>query len=334
MVWIYQIAACVLLIGLGAFFAGSETGIYRLSRFRLRLGIEQKQRFFGLLGSIMDDSGGLVFSMLIGNNLVHYLTTIIVTVMFLKVARNPHAAELYATVLLAPVLFVFSEVIPKNVFYHRPDVLMPRFAPLLWFFHRLFRWSGCVWLLRVISQNIARLLGVSGSDSGVVALSGRGRIKQIIRETREEGILSSVQNEILNRLVNIDNIVINSVMTPLAKSQLVDVNTNTTQLTGILRQCPYTRLPVYRGNRNSIIGFINIYEVLTSGQQFQDLAEFVKPIQRLSARQSVVDAMNEMLKQNEKIVLVVAEPGHRRRVAGLVTMKDLVEEVTGELAQW
>ena len=282
----------------------------------------------------MDDSHGLVFSMLIGTNLVHYLTTIIVTVMFLKVVQNPHAAELYATVLMAPILFIFSEVIPKNVFYYRPDVLMPRFAPLLWFFHSLFRWSGSVWLLRVISQNIARLLGAAPADSGAIALSRRPRIKQIIRETREEGILSSVQNEIMNRLVNIGNIVINSIITPLAKSQLVDVNTNTAQLTAILKRCPYTRLPVYRGNRNSIIGFINIYKVLASGEQFQDLTEFVKPIQRLSARQSVVDVMNQMLKKNEKIVLVATDPSHRRKITGLLTMKDLVEEVTGELAQW
>jgi Mg2+/Co2+ transporter CorB len=96
----------------------------------------------------MDDSPGLVLSMLIGNNLVHYLVTSIVTVMLLAGALSSHAAEIYATVLIAPILFIFSEVIPKNVCYHRADVLMPRFAPLLWFFHKLFTCSGVVALLK------------------------------------------------------------------------------------------------------------------------------------------------------------------------------------------
>ena len=106
MALIYQIPACVVLVTLGAFFAGSETGIYRLSRFRLRLGIEHKKPFYALLGKTMDDSTGLVFSMLIGNNLVHYLVTCVVTVMLLTKVTSAHAAQLYATCLIAPILFI------------------------------------------------------------------------------------------------------------------------------------------------------------------------------------------------------------------------------------
>jgi len=160
MALIYQIPVCVLLIALGAFFAGSETGIYRLSRFRLRLGIEHKKPFYALLGKVMDDSTGLVFSMLIGNNLVHYLVTSIVTVILSATAATTHAAELYATCLMAPTLFIFSEVIPKNVYYHRADTLMPRFAPLLWFFHKLFTYSGAIALLKTISRTFTALLGL------------------------------------------------------------------------------------------------------------------------------------------------------------------------------
>jgi putative hemolysin len=115
MLLIFQILICVLMVILGGFFAGSETGIYRLSRFRLRLGMGKKHYSYTLLGKMMDDSGGLVFSMLIGNNLVHYIVTSIVTVMFLDLSISEHAAQLYATVLMAPVLFIFSEVIPKNI---------------------------------------------------------------------------------------------------------------------------------------------------------------------------------------------------------------------------
>jgi len=335
MALIYQIPACVLLVALGAFFAGSETGIYRLSRFRLRLGIEHKKPFCTLLGKVMDDSAGLVFSMLIGNNLVHYLVTSIVTVMLLSSVTNTQAAQLYATCLVAPVLFIFSEVIPKNVYYNRANVLMPRFAPMLWFFHKLFTYSGAIAMLRTISRIFAKMLDLPATTPDAITTAGStGYIRQLIRETSDEGILSPLQNDIMNRLVNIPRITIASVMTPIAKTEMLDVNSTRTEVMTKLGRCPYTRLPVYEHSRNNITGFVNIYEVLRSGDDFQNLRQFVRPIGRFAATSPVIDAINRMRMQNHKIVLVVPEYARRKRPFGIVTMKDLVEELTGELAQW
>ena len=334
MTLIYQIPVCVLLIALGAFFSGSETGIYRLSRFRLRLGIEEKRPFYTLLGKVMHDSTGLVFSMLIGNNLVHYLVTSIVTVMLLTKVTNTHAAELSATCLMAPTLFIFSEVIPKNVYYYRADTLMPRFAPLLWFFHRLFTYSGAVALLRTISRIFTTLLGLPAATSGAITTARTGYIKQIIRETSDEGILSPVQKDIMNRLINIPQITIASVMTHTTKTEMLDINSTRAEVAVKLRRCPYTRLPVYEHSRNNITGFVNIYKVMQTSEDFQNLRQFVRPIGRFTANTSVIDAINRMRMQNHKIILVVPKYAHRKRPFGIVTMKDLVEELTGELAQW
>jgi CBS domain containing-hemolysin-like protein len=324
MALIYQIPACLLLIALGGFFAGSETGVYRLSRFRLRLGIDRKRPFHALLGKVMDDSTGLVFSMLIGNNLV----------ILLGKALSPHATEVYVTILMAPILFIFSEVIPKNVYYHRADSLMSRFAPVLWFFHKVFTWSGVVAGLKIISRTFAASLGLPADTTSAITLGSTGYIKQIIRETREEGILSSVQNDIMNRLVNVPHITIASVMTPITKTEMLDVATPRAEVLTKLRRCLYTRLAVYEHSRNNIIGFINIYEVLRTGIEFDNLREFIKPISRFRATTSVIDAMNRMRRQNLKIVLVIGDYARRKRPFGIVTMKDLVEELTGELAQW
>ncbi|MHC5061115.1 MAG: CNNM domain-containing protein [Planctomycetota bacterium] len=331
---IYQIPVCILLIALGAFFSGSETGIYRLSRFRLRFGIEHKKPFYALLGKVMDDSTGLVFSMLIGNNLVHYLVTSIVTAIFLASATANHAAEFYATILMAPILFVFSEVVPKNICYHRADSLMPRLTPVLWFFHKLFTYSGAVFLLKTISRAFAAMLGLPAADAGAITAGRPGHIRQIISETHDEGILSPIQNDIMNRLIKAPNIIIASVMTPITKVEMLKAASNREQVLAQLRRCPYTRLPVYENSRNNITGFVNIYEVLRSKEEFQDLRNFVKPIARFATTTSVIDAMNKMQRQNHKIVLVVPEYARRKRPFGIVTMKDLVEELTGELAQW
>ena len=109
------ISVIVFAIILAGFFAGAETGIYQLSRLRLRLGTEKKRLSFVILGKCLRDSSALLISMLIGNNLSHYLATSVVTYVLLSKVEVAHTAELFATLITAPVLFVFAELIPKSI---------------------------------------------------------------------------------------------------------------------------------------------------------------------------------------------------------------------------
>ena len=124
-------------------------------------------------------------------------------------------------------------------------------------------------------------------------------------------------------------------MIPIHNVETVDVNSDDSALLNKLNKCAFTRLPVTEGPGGNIIGFISIYEALNSLEKFADLRGFVKPIRELEADITVIDAMNIMQKENHKIVLVM-RAGHfgRQRPVGIVTMKDLVEELLGELAEW
>jgi len=323
-----QIMAAVICILAGAFFSGTETGIYRLSRFRLRVGIEQKRRMFIILGHAMQDAHSLMLSMLIGTNLANYIVTSIVTVMLLAAVKSRHAAELYATVLMAPTLFIFSELIPKNIYFYRADTLLPRFAVPLWGFHKLFTWSGMVPLLKLISKS---------TDTAETSLTDRPRrhISQIVKETHEEGLLSTVQSEMMHRLVNIPNIRLSHACVPVSEIEMINVNTDKPTLLDKLKKTAYTRLPAYKDTSNNIVGFINIYEALTCDKDFTDLHAFLKPIQKFSADTLLIDAINKMRTENTKIALVTqSRRRQEHKPVGIVTMKDLVEELTGELAEW
>ncbi|MFH1881699.1 MAG: CNNM domain-containing protein [Planctomycetota bacterium] len=328
------ISAVVFLIILAGLFAGAETGLYRLSRLRLRLGVEKKRLSFVILGRCLHDSSGLLLSMLIGTNLAYYLITSIVTYVFLK-AGTEHRAELFATLLTAPTLFVFSELIPKNIFFYRADSLMPYLSPVLYGFHKLLSWCGVVPLLKFISGLFVRLAGVGSSPKSVITSAQRHKVQAILQDTHEEGILSAVQTDIINRLVSISNIRIRSVMIPINNVQIVDVNSDNSALLSKLKKCAFTRLPVVEGRAENIIGFINIYETLSSSEQFANLQKFVKTIRKVDANTTVTDTINIMQRENQKIVLVmkIGRAGQEKPI-GIVTMKDLVEELLGELAEW
>jgi CBS domain containing-hemolysin-like protein len=332
---IVLISAVIFFVVLAGLFAGSETGMYQLSRLRLRLGIEKKRLPFITLGRCLSDSPGLLLSMLIGTNLAHYIATSIVISMFLGTVDTEHRAEFFTTVLTVPILFIFSELIPKNMFFYRADLLMPYLSPLLYLFHKLLNWSGILPALKFLSGSFARLMGLAASSRTFIASAQRHKLQAILQDTHEEGILSRVQGDIINRLAGISHIHIGSVMTPIQNVETVDVNSDNSALLNKLNKCVFTRLPVTQGEVRNIIGFISIYEALSSPEKFADLRAFIKPIRRLDADMTVIDAMNIMQKENQKIVLVVrAGRFARQRPAGIVTMKDLVEELLGELAEW
>ncbi len=332
---IILIFVIVLLVSLAGLFAGSEIGIYQLSRLRLRLGIERKRFSFIILGKIMDDSPALLISTIIGTNLTHYIITSIVTYILLTRLEVAHTAEFVATLITVPVLFVFAELIPKSVFFYRADTLMHCVAPVLFVFKTIFTWCGILPLLGSISGLFARLTGTPPVPKTAIAAMRQPHIKSILHDTREEGFLSPVQADIINRLADISHVSIKSVMTPINKTQTVDVASDNAVLLKVLKKSVFTRLPVYEHHPANIIGFINIYEVLSLPEQFADLHKFVKPIRNLPANTIVTDAINIMQGENQKIVLVTrtGHPGQEKPV-GIVTMKDLVEELLGELAEW
>jgi putative hemolysin len=329
------ILAVAFFVALAGLFAGAETGMYQLSRLRLRLGVEKKRLPFIILGRCMQDSSGLLLTMLIGTNLAHYLSTSIVTSMFLTKVANEHTAELLATLITVPILFIFAELIPKNVLFYRADLLMPYFSPLFYTLHRVLSLSGIVPLLKFIARIFASLAGMAASSKTVMTSTQRHKVQAILQDTHEEGILSSLQSDMISRLVSISHIHIRTVMIPLNNVQTVDVNSDRKTLLNELKKCTFTRLPVTENRPTNIIGFISIYDALGSSEQFDDLKKFVEPIRKIDADTNVIDAINIMQKENQKIVLVT-RGGHigGERPVGIVTMKDLVEELLGELAEW
>ncbi len=325
----------VVTVVLSAIFSGLETGIYRLSRLRLRLGVERGHWRYVLLGKAMHDGPGLLLSLLVANNLANYVATSSVTYLFLTQISSQRVAELLATSVTAPLLFVLAESTPKNVFLYRADALSAFFAPVLFVTHRALTWCGIVPLLRFLSQLFSQLIGSPVTSRTMISSAQKHQVRAILRDTREEGLLSSVQSEIIDRIIAVPGLRLNAVMVPLASVRSVSLRSDRETLLGQLKRYALTRLPVWEGTTANIVGFINIYDVLAAEGSFDDLRDFVVPIHRLDASTSVIDAIETLRREKLKMVLVTRpRRGGDGAPMGIVTMKDLVEELLGELAAW
>ena len=319
------------LILLGAFFAGSETGVYRLSRFRLRIGVQQGKSTFKLLFSILRDGQGLMLSLLLGNNLANYFVTSLVTLLIFEKVQNHHWAEVYATIILTPLLFIFVDIIPKNLYYYKADILMPRLVWANWFFCRLFTLSGAIAALKKISQGLSILLRLDVDTAKAVDVTQRHQVHQIIHETQEEGLLTDSQKDMMSRLIDIHGVSIATVMIKLNQIEMVPVNSNYTALLNHLKHNSHTRQLVYETERDNIIGCVPIYDVLGKNQPFENLKGMVTNLLEIDRGTSVIEAINLLRNEHAKIALVIEQTKKQKKAVGIVTIADLIEELTGEL---
>jgi CBS domain containing-hemolysin-like protein len=272
---------------------------------------------------------------LIGTNLSVHAATSMVTMMLIGSAKTAHAAEWVATLITTPILFVFSELIPKNLFLYRADALMPVVSPVLYGSYKILRWSGAIRLMQSVSALFAKLTHTPKPSKVAVESQQRHEIAAILRDTQDEGFLTGVQVGIMNRLVIASATPVKEVVTNISKVEKVGIDCDRDTLLGMLKGHAFTRMLVYEGSAQNIIGFVNVYQALGSDKPFESLHEFVKPIPRLQADTPVTDAIDLMQRDKLRIMLV-NRPSRsgRSKPVGIVTMKDLAEELLGALAAW
>lgn len=325
----------LVFVAVAGLFAGAETGVYQLSRLRLRLGIEKKLWAHMILGKSLADAPALLISLLLGMNLAQYFATSSMTYVMLDYINNEQTATLAVSLVTTPLFFIFAELLPKNLFYCRADRIMPVVSPMIYVFYRLARLSGAVWLLKSFSMLASRSKSKGAGTRRTSMMALREHFEAVLLDTHEEKILSPVQTGMMWRLRSISRMGISSVMTPLAKVEMLDVKSTKADLLKKLRRCRHSRYPVYDGWRTNIIGFVNIYDCLADEKDFMNLHGLVNKIHELAGGTSVLKAINIIQQQNEKIILVIRSGrGKTAKPLGVITMKDLAEELLGELGEW
>ena len=323
----------VISVFMAGLFSGAETGMYQLNLLRLRLGIERKKMSFILLGKLFDSTPSLLISTLLGTNLAHYIATSIITYLFMSKYGSEQLAEIFATIVTTPILFIFSDLIPKNLFFHRSDYLMPYVSYVLFAVNKLFNWLQIVPLIRAVLKLFA---GPTTSAPFLRAHINSIRfpyLKKLIYDIESQNLLSPVQIAIVNRLSQIGNLTVASVMTPSGKVQMLDVNSDRTLLLNNLQNHPFTRWPVFDKSHDNVIGFINIFDCLNLDDPSVNLSDHLRPLGKLNAETTITEAINIMRNSNQKIALVVKQ-GLPEKPLGIITMKDLAEELVGELSEW
>jgi putative hemolysin len=349
------VAMMVLLlvaIVLSAFFSGAEMGAYVVNRVRLRLRAQAGHEDARRLRRLLDDPRGLLTTILVGNNLANFgATTLVARLMEGRVA-DP---ALLTTLLLAPFLFIFGEVVPKNLFRRYPDAfLYPASRPL----H----------LAKVVLAPLAHLArGLSGAwPIGAPrrptpdALT-RERVRSLLLLGGEEGLLTAYQQDVAANILRLSSVTIDRACIPMDKVVALRDPVTPEAVLAALAASHHPTRPVQHPTPTThhptpAWGHAR-YPIIASDGTVRDLLEVTpyllhlrsavshlpseisdlqsqtarRPMLRLPASTTVPKALDALQDARDPMGLVV-DPADRP--IGIVTIKDLVEEIVGELGEW
>lgn len=323
------VVGAVVALALSAFFSGTETGVYCLNRVRLRVRADQNDAQARRLQSLLERPTDLVITTLLGTNVADYLATVCVTALLLRVTVSGSWAEVYATAILTPLILVFGGVMPKDWFQRESDRLMyPLSLSLSWCW-RAARWTGLVWVLGRLTRHLIRWIDPLRT-SGEEDLLPRARIRRLLSEGAVSGGLSAFQRDTLERVMNISRVRLANVMVPRQRAAIAPIGISRDGLLRIARMAHFSRLPVYRDDPRRIVGIVNVYHVLTDDEE-KPIEAYVQEATRLLATETVPAALLKLQQARQVMAIVTDSDGN---CLGLFTMKDLVEEIVGELQAW
>lgn len=323
------LVACAAAVLLSALFSGAETGTYCVNRIKLRIEAERGKRGARRLARLMERPEEIVITTLVGTNVADYLVAVCIAWLLLRAAVSPSLVEVYTTAIGTPLVLVFGGLLPKDWFRRNADWLMPALAePIAWA-RRLVRYSGVLWLLREWTHLLIRRLDPKRA-AGEAEVLPRARTLSLLREGAVRGGLSAAQREMIERVINISKVPLVKIMIPRARAAVVPASIPRDDLLRIARMAHFSRLPVYRNDPRRIVGIVNVYDILTDAQR-RPVADHIRPAVFLRADETVPAALVRLQQGHQPMAIVTDASGD---FLGLFTMKDLVEEIIGELEAW
>lgn len=300
------------LVG-SAVCSGVEMGFYCLSRVRLEIRLSRPDRAARLVRTELNDPGRLLATVLLWNNLCNYAGTLGVTALLGLAGLSDGLTVLLQVLLLTPMLLVFGESLPKEVFRLNADTLPYRFVPLVRGARLLATATLVLPMLMLGARATARRLGQSSSP---LALSGQRRLLHMLEESAHSGVISGVQGALAERALVFERSTVSGVMTPWIRVDRVDAETTRERATEVALRTGRSALPVVDA-RKRVVGVVQAIDLFRGEGAFSAL--WGEPV-RLSPDEPLRRALGRLADTGAGLGVVEANG----RAIGVVTRSDLV----------
>ena len=316
----------VTLLALSGFFSMAETSMMAANRYRLRSAAGQGSRGARLALALLDQTDKLLGIILLCNNLVNAAAATLVSVITIQLFGNEEWVLGVSTLGVTFLILVFSEITPKVIGANHANRLACVVSyPLTGLLKGLY---FVVWFVNLFVAGLLGLLRLRDAGSGNQDLS-TDELRTMVLESG--AFIPPKHRSILVNLFELEDITVEDVMTPRHQIEAVDIAEPMEIIQGHLATCYHTRLPVFDGEMNAVIGVLHVRRLLA--HSFENRLS-VRDIRELLARPYFIPASTPVYSQlqffqenRERLGLVVDEYGE---LLGLVTLEDIIEELIGK----
>ena len=321
--WPFVLLGLIFLIGASAFFSGSETALMAVDRWRIRH-LSRKRRRARLVEKTLREPEKFIGTILLGNNLANVASSALATWMAISLVGE--GGVIWATLIMTLIILVFAEITPKTIAAYYPEQMAILIVqPIYGLIKVLYP------VVRVLSAMSNMLIVLARLEKpGPGALAGVEEIAAMITVGAEEGILKKREEEMLQAVLALDSITVESVMIPTRDMVSFEMNTPYEEVLAGMKRSEFSRYPIYKEDRGEVVGFIHIRDLLKwsgSAREFS-LRNMMRKASYVPEVKSVRQQLLDFQKTRTHLAFVVDEYGE---VVGIVTLEDILEEIVGEI---
>ena len=323
------VAAIAICLLLSAFYSASETALTASSRAAMLRLEKQGNRDAGIVNRLMATRERLLGAILFGNNVTNIAASSLATGVLLEVFGK--TGIVYATLVMTVLIFVFAEVLPKTAAFNAPDRMALLVAKPVESTVRLFSpiLRAVEWLVRLMLRALGMPIGKIQS-----ILSPREELRGAVDLMHRAGVVEKSDRDMMGGLLDLGELTISDVMIHRTKMVMLDADEPPDELIDAVLAAGVTRLPLWRGSPDNVIGVLNAKEVwralhAAEGDAVKlDINALAKPPWFVPDTTPLAAQLKAFRHRKTPFALVVDEYGE---LEGLVTLEDIVEEIVGDI---
>ena len=314
------IVALVLLVIASAYFSATETAFSSLNKIRLRNMADDGNRKAEATLRLAEDFDRLLSTLLVGNNIVNITAATLGTLFFTKL--SPEYGATISTVVLTLVILTFGEISPKTIAKEHAEAWAMVSTPFLRVLSTVLR--PLTILFSLLQKGIGKLFHASG-DRGIT----EDELITMVSTAEDEGGLDQNESRLIRSAIEFGDMEVEEILTPRVDIVSISDQASAKELDELISSNRFSRIPVWRGSIDTIIGMIHEKDFHEAELEDNDSwTHLISPVIYVTPTSPVADLLYEMQRRKMHMSVVVDEYGGTE---GLVTLEDILEELVGEI---
>ena len=320
---VFQIVVLVILIALSGFFSSSETALTTVSKIKIRTMANEGDARAKMVQKVTGNTQKMLSAILIGNNVVNISASSIATVLFVDLFGSSGAG--IATGIMTLLVLIFGEITPKNMASRQALKLSLRVAGIIYAITVVL--TPVIFVVNHICGFILKLTGADKDDKK--AKMTEAEFRTIVDVGNESGAIENEEKDYINNLFDFSDTEVKELMIPRIDVTMINVNWSYAKVRSVFMKEMYTRIPVYDGDSDHVIGILNMKDLLKKkdDEQFSLKSYLREPFFTYEFK-NADELFNQMRKKRIHMAIVLDEFGS---VSGIVTLEDLLEELVGDI---